>query len=97
MKSSYVGTGAGVAGLSWGPSQGLYYGPDFTLMKIWNGVRATGTRSASDEGAVCWHVPGWGITPCESYYFKGDELMAVYNGMHSKADKHVESNMIDSF
>ena len=52
----------------WGPSQGLFYSPDFTLMKIWNGVRATGKWSVSDEGAVCWHVPGWGKTPCESYY-----------------------------
>ena len=79
------------------PSQGLYYGSEFTLMKIWNGVRATGTWSVSDKGAVCWYVPGWGITPCESYYFKGEELMAVYNGVNSRADDLVESNMIGSF
>ena len=40
----------------WGPSRGLYYAPDFTLEKIWNGVRATGRWSVTEEGAVCWHV-----------------------------------------
>jgi hypothetical protein len=57
-------------------------------MKIWNGVRATGKWSVSDQGAVCWHVPGWGKTPCESYYYKGEELMAIFEGVHSKASKH---------
>ena len=81
----------------WGPGQGLFYSPDLTLIKIWNGVRGTGTWSVSDEGAVCWHVPGWGKTPCESYYYKGEELMAIFEGVHSKASKHVEGNTIGSF
>ena len=80
-----------------GPSQGLYYAPDFTLEKIWNGVRGTGTWSVSEEGAVCWQVPGWGITPCESYYYNDDELMAVVKGEHSKANEPVEGNKIGSF
>jgi len=66
-------------------------------MKIWNGVRATGIWSVSDEGAVCLHVPGWGKTPCESYYYKGKELMAIFEGVHSKASKHVEGNTIGYF
>ena len=81
----------------WGPGQGLYYSPDLTLIKIWNGVRGTGTWSVSDEGAVCWHVPGWGKTPCESYYYKGEELMAIFEGVHSKASKQVEGNTIGFF
>jgi hypothetical protein len=81
----------------WGPGRGLYYAPDLTLMKIWNGVRGTGTWSVSDEGAVCWHVPGWGKTPCESYYYKGEKLMVIFEGLHSKASKHVKGNTIGSF
>ena len=81
----------------WGPGRGLFYSPDLTLIKIWNGVRGTGTWSVSKEGAVCWHVPGWGKTPCESYYYKGEELMAIFEGVHSKASKHVEGNTIGSF
>ena len=81
----------------WGPSQGLFYSPDLTLIKIWNGVRGTGTWSVSKEGAVCWDVPGWGKTPCESYYYKGEELMTIFEGVHSKASKHVEGNTIGSF
>ena len=81
----------------WGPGQGLFYSPDFKLMKIWNGVRGTGTWSVSDEGAVCWHVPGWGETPCEVYYYNGDELMVIFEGTHSKASKHINGNTIGSF
>ena len=44
----------------WGPGQGLYYAPDFRLEKIWNGVRGTGSWSVNADGAVCWHIPGWG-------------------------------------
>lgn len=81
----------------WGPGQGLFYSPDLTLMKIWNGIRGTGTWSVSNEGAVCWHVPGWGKTPCESYYYKGQELMTIFEGVHSKASNHVAGNTIGSF
>jgi hypothetical protein len=81
----------------WGLGRGLYYSPDFKLMKIWNGVRGTGTWSVSDEGAVCWHVPGWGETPCEVYYYNGDELMVILEGTHSKASKHINGNTIGSF
>ncbi|MDP7518442.1 MAG: hypothetical protein QGI17_15170, partial [Arenicellales bacterium] len=81
----------------WGSGQGLFYSPDLTLIKIWNGVRGTGTWSVSDEGAVCWHVPGWGKTPCKSYYYKGEELMSIFEGVHSKANKQVEGNTIGSF
>ena len=81
----------------WGPGQGLFYSPDLTLMKIWNGIRGTGTWSVSNEGAVCWHVPGWGKTPCESYYYKGEELMTIFEGVHSKASNHVAGNTIGSF
>ncbi len=81
----------------WEPGLGLFYSHDLTLMKIWNGVRGTGTWSVSDEGAVCWQVPGWGKTPCEFYYYKGEELMVIFEGVHSKASKHVEGNTIGSF
>ncbi len=81
----------------WGPGQGLYYSPDSTLIKIWNGVRGTGTWTVSKEGAVCWHVPGWGKTPCESYYYKDEGLMAIFEGVHKIASKHVDGNMIGSF
>ena len=81
----------------WGPGRGLYYAPDATLVKIWNGIRATGRWSVTNEGAVCWHIPGWGVTPCESYYFNGDELMVVNNEIHSKAAEHVEGNRIGTF
>ena len=81
----------------WGPARGLYYGLDFKLEKIWDGVRGTGTWSITDEGAVCWHIPGWGPTPCESYYYQGDELAVVVDGRHGKAFEHVEGNQIGSF
>ena len=81
----------------WGAGQGLYYAPDFKLEKIWNGVSATGSWSVNEEGAVCWHIPGWGPTPCESYYLKGEQLMAVFKDKHSTAARHVEGNKIGSF
>jgi len=80
-----------------GPGQGLYYGPDFTLIKIWNGVTGLGHWTVTDEGAVCWHIPGWGPTPCESYYYAdNDNLMSIYLGKHRKAAKHVQGNQLDS-
>lgn len=81
----------------WGPGRGIYYAPDFKLEKIWDGIRASGRWSVNDEGAVCWHVPGWGPTPCESYYYKGEQLMAVFNGRHDKAADPVEGNKIGTF
>ena len=30
-------------------------------------------------------------------YYKGVELMAIFEGVHSKASKHVEGNTIGSF
>ena len=81
----------------WGPGQGLYYALDFRLEKIWNGVRGTGSWSVNADGAVCWHIPGWGPTPCESYYFKGEKLMAVFKGRHSTAAEHVDGNRIGTF
>ena len=81
----------------WGPARGLYYGPDFTLEKIWDGVRGTGTWSVNEHGAVCWDIPGWGVTPCESYYYRGEELTAVFNGNHRPAEEHLEGNRIGEF
>ena len=42
-------------------------------------------------------VPAWGLTPCASYYLKGEQLMAVFKDKHSTAAKHVEGNKIGSF
>lgn len=33
-----------------GPGQGLYYGPDFTLTKLWNNVMGQGTWTVTTEG-----------------------------------------------
>ena len=30
-------------------------------------------------------------------YYKGEELMVIFEGVHSKASKHVEGNTIDYF
>jgi hypothetical protein len=81
----------------WGPSRGLYYGADYSLTKIWDGVRGVGSWSVTDAGAVCWHIPGWGVTPCQSYYYNGDVLMAIYNDQREQAHAHVEGNQIGSF
>ena len=81
----------------WGEGRGLYYDPDFTLKKTWDGVHGTGKLSVSEQGAVCWLIPGWGVTPCERYYYKGEKLIAVFKGLHSEAAKHVMGNRIDSF
>ena len=81
----------------WGPGQGIYYAPDLTLSKIWGGVQAQGTWSVNDKGAVCWHIPGWGPTPCQSYYYKGEALMSVFNGKHDKASEHLAGNQIGTF
>ncbi len=55
---------------------------------------ACGGRSVHKLG---WQVPGWGKTPCEFYYYKGEELMVIFEGVHGKASKHVEGNTIGSF
>jgi hypothetical protein len=81
----------------WATGQGLYYAPDFKLEKIWNGVPGTGSWSVNEEGAVCWQIPGWGPTPCEFYYLKGEELMAVFKDKHSVAAEHVDGNRIGTF
>ncbi len=69
----------------WGPERGLYYAPDFTLIKTWDGVRSQGRWSVNEKGAVRWEIPGWGPTPCESYYYKGEVLMSVFNQRHQQA------------
>ena len=81
----------------WGERQGAYYNPDGTLETIWDGEKVTGTWSVNDEGGVCWHVSGWGTTPCESYYQGTSGLMAIYQGNKSPADEHQDGNTIGSF
>tara|TARA_Y100000588_G_scaffold340455_1_gene383830 strand:+ start:400 stop:1113 length:714 start_codon:yes stop_codon:yes gene_type:complete len=81
----------------WGPGRGLYYATDFSLEKIWDGVRGRGTWFVNDDGAVCWQIPGWGPTPCEVYYYRGEELAVVVDGKHGKATEHVEGNQLGSF
>ncbi len=76
----------------WEPDGAAYYAPDQTLHTIWNGVRQTGTWSVNDEGAVCWHIAGWGPTPCESYYYEDGNLMAIFNNKASAAAEHVEGD-----
>ncbi len=81
----------------WGPGRGLYYAPDYRLEKIWDGVRASGSWRVNEAGAVCWSIPGWGPTPCESYYYRGDELMAVFDGRRSGGGQHLAGNKLDKF
>jgi len=80
----------------WEPGRGLYYAPDFTLVKTWDGVRSEGRWRVDDQGAVCWEIPGWGPTPCESYYYKGDVLMTVFNQKHQQASEHLSGNKIET-
>lgn len=80
----------------WAPDGGAYYAPDQTLHTIWNGVRQTGTWSVNDAGAVCWHVAGWGPTPCESYYYEDGSLMAIFNNQVSAAGEHVDGDQTGS-
>ncbi|MEM7196456.1 MAG: hypothetical protein AAF402_16100 [Pseudomonadota bacterium] len=81
----------------WGSGRGLYYADDFTLLKVWDGVASTGKWEVNENGAVCWHVPGWGPTPCESYYLKDGQLMVYLNKRHSQAAEHVVGNQIGNF
>ena len=54
-----------------------------------------GTWTVTTEGAVCWHIPGWGPTPCESYYYtQNNNLMSVNLDKHRKAAKHVDGNQL---
>jgi len=80
----------------WGTRRGLYYSPDFTLIKIWDGIYGTGAWSVNEHGAVCWHIPGWGPTPCESYYYNGDKLASVFNGKHGRAAEHIMGNQLST-
>ncbi len=77
-----------------GPNRGLYYGADSRLEKNWDGVRSTGSWKIDEHGAVCWQLPGWGPTPCESYYLKEGEMMSWFNRKRSKARKHLEGNQL---
>ena len=80
----------------WNPNGGAYYAPDGTLNTLWDGVREDGTWEVNDEGAVCWKVPSWGNTPCESYYRGKEGLIAIYGSEESPASEHREGNVLDS-
>ena len=80
----------------WENGNGAYYSPDGNLDTKWEGEEETGKWSVTDEGAVCWHVPSWGYTLCESYFIGPDGLMAVYKGEVSQADNHREGNHLGS-
>ena len=80
----------------WDPNGGAYYAPNGTLHTLWNGVREDGTWEVNDDGAVCWQVPSWGKTPCESYYRGEGGLMAIYGSEESPASEHRAGDVLDS-
>ena len=78
-------------------SSGAYYAPNGKLYTVWEGVPESGRWEVTDQGAVCWHVPSWGKTPCESYFFSADgTLMSIYEGEETEASELRHGNVTGS-
>lgn len=81
---------------AWEDKNGAYYSPDGKLITIWDGQKESGKWSVNDKGALCWHIPSWGKSPCESYFMGPEGLMAIYKGQEDKAAELKEGNVLDS-
>lgn len=81
---------------AWENYNGAYYAPDGKLYTVWDGEKETGKWSVNDKGALCWHVPSWGNSPCESFYMGPEGLMSVYKGKEEPADELREGNVLDA-
>jgi len=80
----------------WEGNGGAYYAPDYTLITMWDGERVEGTWSVGDDGGVCWQVPGWGTTPCQYYFYNGEELWTEYKKEDSVAEPLVDGDTTGS-
>ena len=81
---------------SWDPNGVTYHYPNGQLGTLWDGVREASTWHGNPEWAVCWDVPSWGPTPCESYYNADDVLRIIYQGQDFLASEHRDGNILYS-
>lgn len=81
---------------AWENNNGAYYSPDGKLTTLWDGEKETGKWSVTDKGALCWHIPSWGNSPCESYFMGVEGLMSIYKGKEDNASEFRDGNVLDS-
>ncbi len=81
---------------AWENNNGAYYDPSGKLDTVWDGVKESGKWSVTDKGALCWHIPSWGKSPCESYFMGPDGLVSVYKGKEGLADELRDGNVLGS-
>ena len=76
-----------------------YYAPDGTLKGRWRGEQFAGTWTATDSGAVCYHVAEWGTTPCTDYFRKGEQVVTVYKNRmeESHASDYMDGDQTAQF